>query len=176
MTVVKALMGRMPNNSIEQLINVCDSSKEFDCKLLFLVRDPRGIVPSSQAVGFYRDKDKVGLAESRMFSYHNCRQTEFNLNLIRKLPQRWRKRMKILRYEDLAANPSKLLPDLLEFAGLPMDEAASNWLDLASHKPKTESEQRLHRGEKIRLKVQRGGDGKFRRMRSASLNIIAAMS
>ncbi|KAJ7325705.1 hypothetical protein OS493_029131 [Desmophyllum pertusum] len=43
MTVVKALMGRMPNNSIEQLINVCDSSKEFDCKLLFLVRDPRGI-------------------------------------------------------------------------------------------------------------------------------------
>ncbi|KAJ7325702.1 hypothetical protein OS493_029128 [Desmophyllum pertusum] len=58
MTVVKALMGRMPNNSIEQLINVCDSSKEFDCKLLFLVRDPRGIIPSSKAVGFYRDEDK----------------------------------------------------------------------------------------------------------------------
>ncbi|KAJ7350139.1 hypothetical protein OS493_038272 [Desmophyllum pertusum] len=52
------------------------------------------------------------------------------------------KRIKILRFEDLAANPSKLLPDLLEFAGLPMDEAASNWLDLASHKPKTESEQK----------------------------------
>ncbi|KAJ7325704.1 hypothetical protein OS493_029130 [Desmophyllum pertusum] len=104
MTVVKALMARLPKNSIEQLINVCDSSKEFDCKLLFLVRDPRGIIPSSQA--------------------------------------RWRKRIKILRYEDLAAKPSKLLPDLLEFAGLPMDETASNWLDLASHKPKTESEQK----------------------------------
>ncbi|XP_078355083.1 carbohydrate sulfotransferase 1-like [Oculina patagonica] len=141
-TVVKALMARMPNNSIEQLINVCDSSKEFDCKLLFLVRDPRGIIPSSQAVRFFRETDKTGLAESRMFSYRNCKQTELNLDIIRKLPMRWRKRIKILRYEDLAANPSKLLPDLLEFAGLPMDESLNDWLYLASHKPKTKSEQK----------------------------------
>ena len=45
LTVVKALMVRMPSTSIEQLINVCDSSQEVDCKLLFLVRDPRGIIP-----------------------------------------------------------------------------------------------------------------------------------
>ncbi|KAL9972116.1 hypothetical protein ACROYT_G018365 [Oculina patagonica] len=141
-TVVKALMTRMPNNSIEQLIDVCDSSNEFDCKLLFLVRDPRGIISSSQAVSFYRETDRTGLAETRKFAYHNCRQTELNLDIIRKLPMRWKKRIKILRYEDLAANPSKLLPGLLEFAGLPMDEAVSNWLYLASHKPKTESEQK----------------------------------
>ncbi len=142
MTVVKALMTRMPNNSIEQLIDVCDSSNEFDCKLLFLVRDPRGIISSSQAVSFYRETDRTGLAETRKYSYHNCKQTELNLDIIRKLPMRWNKRIKILRYEDLAANPSKLLPGLLEFAGLPMDEAVSNWLYLASHKPKTESEQK----------------------------------
>ena len=142
MTVVKALMVRMPNNSIEQLINVCDSSNEFECKLLFLVRDPRGIIPSSQAVSFYRETDRTGLAKTRMFSYHNCRQTELNLDIIRKLPLRWRKRIKILRYEDLAANPSKLLPGLLQFAGLPMDESLSDWLYLASHKPKTESERK----------------------------------
>ena len=142
MTVVKALMGRMPNTNIEQLISVCDSSQEFDCKLLFLVRDPRGIIPSSKAVRFYRETDNVGLANSRMFSYHNCRQTESNLNIIRKLPPRWRKQIKILRYEDLAKDPSKLLPSLLEFAGLPMDKGLSDWLYLASHKPKTESEQK----------------------------------
>ena len=142
LTVVKALMGRMPNTNIEQLINVCDSSQEFDCKLLFLVRDPRGIIPSSKAVRFYRETDNVGLANSRMFSYHNCRQTESNLNIIRKLPPRWRKQIKILRYEDLAKDPSKLLPSLLEFAGLPMDKGLSDWLYLASHKPKTASEQK----------------------------------
>ena len=142
LTVVKALMGRMPNTNIEQLINVCDSSQESDCKLLFLVRDPRGIIPSSKAVLFYRETDKAGLADSRMFSYHNCRQTELNLNIIRKLPLSWRKRIKILRYEDLAQNPSKLLPSLLEFAGLPMDKGLSDWLYLASHKPETESEQK----------------------------------
>ena len=142
MTVVKALMGRMPSTNIQQLINVCDSSQEFDCKLLFLVRDPRGIIPSSKAVRFYRETDNVGLANSRMFSYHNCRQTESNLNIIRKLPSRWRKQIKILRYEDLAKDPSKLLPSLLEFAGLPMDKGLSDWLYLASHKPETESEQK----------------------------------
>ena len=142
MTVVKALMVRMPNNSIEQLINVCDSSNEFECKLLFLVRDPRGIIPSSKAVNFFRETDRTGLSKTRMFSYHNCRQTELNLDIIRKLPLRWRKRIKILRYEDLAANPSKLLPGLLAFAGLPMDESLSDWLYLASHKPKTESERK----------------------------------
>ena len=58
MTVVKVLMVRMPNNSVEQLINVCDSSDEIDCKLLFVVRDPRGIVSSSRVANFYRETDK----------------------------------------------------------------------------------------------------------------------
>ena len=140
MTVVKALMGRMPNKNIEQLISVCEASSDFDCKILFLVRDPRGIIPSSKAVNFYRDKDRIGLAESRKFSYENCRNTEHNLNIIKSMPLRWKKRVKILRYEDLALNPSKLLPGLLEFADLPMDDSLSKWLYLASHNPKTESE------------------------------------
>ena len=142
MTVVKALMGRMPNTSIGQLISLCDSSTEFDCKVLFLVRDPRAIIPSSKATNFYRDTDRIGLSETRKFSYQNCKNTELNLNIIKSLPPRWKKRIKILRYEDLALNPSKLLPGLLQFARLPMDDGLSNWLYLASHKPKTESEQR----------------------------------
>ena len=143
MTVVKALMVRMPNNSVEQLINVCDSSDEIDCKLLFVVRDPRGIVPSSKAAGFYNSEtDKNGLTATKKFAYENCRQTEFNLNITKQLTSKWRKRVKILRFEDLSANPFKILPDLLQFAGLPMDEAVSNWLYLASHKPETESEQK----------------------------------
>ena len=142
MTVVKALIGRMPSNSLEQLINVCDSSRDSDCKLLFLVRDPRGIIPSSKAVGFYREVNRTSLAATRNYANENCRQTKFILDIIRKLPSRWIKRIKILRYEELAKNPSKLLPSILEFAGLPMDKGLSDWLYLASHKPKTESEQK----------------------------------
>ena len=142
MTVVKALFVRMPNRSVEQLINVCDSSRDFDCKLLFLVRDPRGIIPSSKAVSFFRETNKTSMAATRKFANENCRQTKFNLDIIRKLSPRWRKRIKILRYEELAKNPSKLLPSILEFAGLPMDKGLSDWLYLASHKPKTASEQR----------------------------------
>ncbi|XP_020628159.1 carbohydrate sulfotransferase 1-like [Orbicella faveolata] len=142
MTVVKALMVRMPNNSVGQLINVCDSSDDIDCKLLFVVRDPRGIVPSSKVANFYRETDKNGLTGTKKFAYENCRQTEFNLNTTKQLPPKWRNRVKLLRFEDLSANPSKILPGLLQFAGLPMDEAVSNWLYLASHKPETEREQK----------------------------------
>ena len=142
MTVVKALFVRMPNNSVEQLINVCDSSDEIDCKLLFVVRDPRGIVASSRVANFYRETDKNGLTGTKKFAYENCRQTEFNLNITKQLPPKWRNRVKILRFEDLSANPSKVLPGLLHFAGLPIDVSVSNWLYLASHKPETESEQK----------------------------------
>ena len=145
MTVVKALFVRMPNNSVEQLINVCDSSDEIDCKLLFVVRDPRGIVASSKVANFYRETDKTGLTGTKRFAYEICRQTEFSLNITKQLPPKWRNRVKILRFEDLSANPSKILPGLLQFAGLPMDEAVSNWLYLASHKPETEREQKAAR-------------------------------
>ena len=147
MTVVKALFFRMPNSSVEQLINVCDSLRDSDCKLLFLVRDPRGIVPSSKAVRFYRETNKTSMAATRKFANENCRQTKFNLEIIRKVSPspRWRNRIKILRYEELAKNPAKLLPSLLEFAGLPMDKGLSDWLYLASHKPKTKSEQKAAR-------------------------------
>ncbi|KAL9972174.1 hypothetical protein ACROYT_G018430 [Oculina patagonica] len=141
-TVVKALMTRMPNNSIEQLIDVCDSSNEIDCKLLFVVRDPRGIISSSKAASFFRETDKTSLTATKKYAYENCRQTELNLNISKELPPSWRQRIKILRFEDLSATPFKILPGLLEFAGLPMDESVSNWLYLASNKPKTESEQK----------------------------------
>ena len=142
MTVVKVLMVRMPNNSVEQLINVCDSSDEIDCKLLFVVRDPRGIVSSSRVANFYRETDKNGLTGTKKFANENCRQTELNLNITKQLPPKWRNKVKILRFEDLSVNPSKILPALLQFAGLPIDKAVSNWLYLASHKPETESEQK----------------------------------
>ena len=71
-------------------------------------------VTSSRAANFYRETDKDGLTGTKKFAYENCRQTEFNLNIAKQLPPKWRRRVKIVRFEDLSANPFKVLPDLLQ--------------------------------------------------------------
>ena len=144
-TVVKVLISRMPEQSLKQLLSICENSDQFDCKFIFLVRDPRGIIPSSKAVGFYGDKDRTALNGTQQFSKSICGLTEANLNIIRSLQSLEKSRLMLLRYEDLAANPLKTLPSLLKFAGLPMDEGLSNWLYLASHSPETESERKAAR-------------------------------
>lgn len=144
-TVVKVLITRMPEQNLKQLLSICESAGEFDCKFIFLVRDPRGIIPSSRAVGFYGDEDRKALNGTQSFSQKICRATEINLNIIRSLQSQQKSRFMLLRYEDLAADPLKTLPSLLKFAGLPVDESLSKWLYLASHLPETESEQKSAR-------------------------------
>ncbi|XP_020622344.1 carbohydrate sulfotransferase 1-like [Orbicella faveolata] len=163
-TVAKVLISRMPEQNLKQLLSICDTSDQFDCKLLFLVRDPRGIIPSSKAVGFYGDKDGTALNGTEQFSQSICGLTEANLKIIRSLRSPEKSQFMLLRYEDLAANPLKTLPSLLKFAGLPMDESMSNWLYLASHLPETESERKAARwrqdsqegAERWRWKVKPG--------------------
>lgn len=62
-----------------------------------------------------------------MFSYQQCKQTEDNLEFVRKLPKSIRKRIKLQRYEDLAINPLKELSRLYEFAGLTALEGVRTW-------------------------------------------------
>jgi len=137
LTVVKALISRMPGKSLKQLLTICDT-RQFDCKFLFLVRDPRAIIPSSKATSFF--KDDASLEGTRKFSQEICNTTEMNLNIIRLLPSGKKRRLLLLRYEDLVVNPLKKLPSLLKFAGMTMDESATKWLDLASHRPESKSE------------------------------------
>ncbi|PFX25648.1 Carbohydrate sulfotransferase 1 [Stylophora pistillata] len=140
MTVLKVLISRMPDTNLKQLLTICDTD-QFDCKFIFLVRDPRGIIPSSKAVGFYGDNDQVLLNGTQRFSQEICDATYKNLNIIRYLGSQMKKRFMLLRYEDLAVNPMEMLPKLLDFAGLPEDESLTRWLYLASHSPETENEQ-----------------------------------
>lgn len=144
-TVVKVLISRMPEQNLKQLIEICETADQFECKFLFLIRDPRGIIPSSRAVGFYGDEDRKALNGTQSFSQKICSATEINLNIVRSLGSLEKSRFMLLRYEDLGANPLETLPSLLKFAGLPMDENLKKWLYLASHLPETESEQKAAR-------------------------------
>ena len=118
LTVLKVLISRIPENTIKIILNAC-TSRDIDCKVVFLVRDPRGVVPSSKSVGFFRDTvGDTATGGTRLYSYWRCKETEEKLGIIRKLHDSLRDRIKLQRYEDLALNPLKALTGLYEFAGL----------------------------------------------------------
>ena len=133
LTVLKILMWRIPENSIETILNAC-SAPDIDCKVIFLVRDPRAMVPSSRKIGFFGEQGPPNeYSGTRLYSQQRCAQTEANMELVRSLPDSFRDRIKLLRYEDLATKPLKVLADIYEFVGLPVLESVRTWLNKTTH-------------------------------------------
>ena len=135
LTVLKILLWRVPENSIKTILTAC-SAEDIDCKVIFLVRDPRAMITSSKNIGFFGETPGLpanALRGTRLYSYEKCRQTEENLELVRKLPDSLRDRVKLLRYEDLAIEPLKALADIFKFAGLPVLERVRKWLNQTTH-------------------------------------------
>ena len=130
LTAIKVLMDRIPEYNIRILLSTCNST-DVDCKVVFLVRDPRAVIPSSRSVGFFRENGGPpnSLQGTRLYSYRQCKQTEDNLELIRKLPNSVRKRIRLLRFEDLALDPLEELVGLYQFAGLTVLESVRAWLN-----------------------------------------------
>ena len=133
LTVMKVLLSRIPENSIKTILNLC-KPLDVDCKVVFLVRDPRAVISSSRIIGFFKEGGKpTALQGTRLYSYKQCKQTEDDLEFIRKLPSSLRERIKLQRFEDLAINPLKALSSLYEFAGLPVLESVRIWLNETTH-------------------------------------------
>ncbi|KAL9978496.1 hypothetical protein ACROYT_G016019 [Oculina patagonica] len=133
LTVLKILMWRIPEKSIKTIFTAC-SSPDTDCKIIFLVREPRAMIPSSRNVGFFGEEgNKDALLGTRLYSYQHCKETEENLEFVRNLPDSLRDRIKLLRYEDLAMKPLKALADIYRFAGLPVLKSVRTWLNKTTH-------------------------------------------
>lgn len=133
LTVIKVLMARIPENSIKTIFSSCDS-KDVDCKVVFLIRDPRAVITSSRIIGFFKETgERTAFQGTRIYSYKRCKQTEENLEYVRRLPDSLRERIKVQRFEDLAMNPLKELSSLYEFAGLPVLESVKTWLKQTTH-------------------------------------------
>ena len=128
LTVIKVLIPRIPENSIKSILASC-ASEDVDCKVILLVRDPRAVIASALSVGFFSEQKGVSKVGTRHFSYLNCKETEHNLDFVRKLPESLRNRIKFQRYEDLALNPLKELSGLYKFAGLSEQESVRRWLN-----------------------------------------------
>ena len=134
LTVIKVLFSRIPESGIETILNACKPLAGVDCRVLFLVRDPRAVIPSSRLTGFFKEQGESNSKESmRSYSYWQCKKLEDNLEFIRKLPDSLRRRIKLQRYEDLARNPLKELSGLYEFAGLTVLESVRTWLNETTH-------------------------------------------
>ena len=71
---------------------------------------------------------------TRLYSYWRCKDTEENLDIIRKLDDSLRNRIKLQRYENLASNPLKALTGLYEFSGLSELERVKTWLNETTRK------------------------------------------
>ena len=128
LTVLKILISRIPKNTIEPILTAC-SPVDVDCKIVFLMRDPRAMIPSSQSFGFFNARGDSARRGIRLYSYWRCKETDESLEIIRNLPNSFRKRIKIQRYEDLAYDPLKALSGLYEFAGLSVLESVRTWLN-----------------------------------------------
>ena len=146
LTVLKILMWRIPKNSIETILSAC-SAPDVDCKVIFLVRDPRAMIPSSKKIGFFGEQGPPNAyLGTRLYSQERCAQTEENLELVRRLPDSLRDRIKLLRYEDLATNPLKVLADIYEFAGLPVLKSVRTWLNKTTRSSRNACNYRLDGG------------------------------
>ena len=127
-SATKVLINRIAEKNLKDILAACNPS-DVDCKIIFLIRDPRAVIASSRAIGFFKNEHRDANRESlRKYSNIRCQQTEQNLAFVKNLPLYWRDRIMFQRYEDFAMNPLKGLSRLYKFAGLSEIESVKVWL------------------------------------------------
>lgn len=110
--------------SMELLPNILQNDKEI--KILYLVRDPRGIVSSRQRTQLL-SKSSLGTLsnEGKLL----CERMRNDLRLFDKLQQRYHDQMLLVRYEDLARKPLQLADIISRFSrGTPLSDSVFSFL------------------------------------------------
>lgn len=134
-TVMKILTSRIPNGTVESLFPLCNST---NCTIIFLVRDPRPVVYSHIKVGIQSwqnfkirgANDSAPRPSIKMYSARVCQQIEANVKTFKNLIAWMKSRYHILRYEDLAGNPTETLRRVYKMAGLTMVNSTLKWIEL----------------------------------------------
>ena len=130
-SATKILIDRIAEKSLKNILAACNPS-DVDCKIIFLIRDPRAVIVSARAMGFLKkEHSDINRESLRKYSSERCQETEQNLAFVKNLPLHWRDRIMFQRYEDFAMNPLKGLSRLYKFAGLSEIESVKVWLQNA---------------------------------------------
>ncbi|XP_053398395.1 carbohydrate sulfotransferase 1-like [Mercenaria mercenaria] len=96
-------------------------------KIIHLVRDPRGIIQS---------KLKIKAVTTKTFKKDvvtYCSRIEKDLKVSKEIPQKHPKRLKILRYEDLAEKPLETAETLFKFLGLTFEKHLQDFIFQQTH-------------------------------------------
>ena len=99
---------RLPLKGLDQML----SDDDFNLQVIFLVRDPRGIISSRKLVKWC---SVASCSSPRIL----CDSMEENFHLARELLKQYPERFTVLRYEDLAIEPMKVSRLLFEWLELP---------------------------------------------------------
>ena len=125
-TVIKILSGRLPNKTIQNLKYFFQQQKQYDVKLVHLVRDPRAVVNSRVKLKWMKNHLDP--------SFHKnvqriCEPTLQNVRLGLLTPPPWLKnRFKVIRYEDLVVNTVNVTQELYKFAGFEWSDSVDKWI------------------------------------------------
>jgi len=134
-TVMKILTPRIPNGTVNSLFPLCNST---NCTIIYLVRDPRPVVFSHMKVGMQTwqnfkilgANDTAPRPSIKMYSARVCEQIEANVKIFKNLTGWMKSRYHMLRYEDLAGNPTETLRRVYKMAGLAMVNSTLEWIKL----------------------------------------------
>ena len=100
--------------------------------MIYLVRDPRSLVFSHMKVGFAWTSRKTNTPSPkpivRQYSKTICQQVEENVRIFENRPSWMKQRSYMIRYEDLARNPVKILRRVYKLIGLDMQKSSLDWI------------------------------------------------
>ena len=133
-TVIKILSGRVPNNTIQTLMEVFQQQNQYDVKLVHLVRDPRAVINSRVKLKWMKNH----LDPSFRKNVHKiCDPILENMRFGLQFRPPWlRNRFKVIRYEDLALNTWNVSKELYRFAGFDWSASVDKWISTLSKNTK----------------------------------------
>ena len=126
----KILTPRLLNSPGEwnkNLLDSCSSNGERECKIIHLVRDPRAVVDSLKELTFF----KTSRDPTRELSWYvekGCHQMESDIKIGKLMKAFSPDGYKLIRFEDLARNPLRVVNELYKFTGIEMLDTIEKWL------------------------------------------------
>ena len=111
----------------KNLFESCSSNGANECKIIHLVRDPRAVVESLKFLAFFR-RSHDPRRELSWFVEKVCHQMEFDVKIGKLLKRFYPDGYKLIRFEDLARSPLRVVNELYKFTGVEMLDTIKKWL------------------------------------------------
>lgn len=110
---------RLRLNLVEKLLK----NSNLNVKIVYLIRDPRGIMTSRMREHWCNAMDECGSTTQL------CNDMVLDFNEAKDLSEKYPNRFKVIRYEDLSLNPFDMTKMILDFYGLPFHKRVQEFLD-----------------------------------------------